>query len=133
MQNDSQKSKAQLLEELKELRRRAMEPEGVSLAGEELSQFKMALRCGRAGCYDIDVASFTAVWSPELEEIYGMQPGTFSGRYEDWQACVLPDDLDDAIAGMQKMIYTDDGMDTPFRIRRRDTGEVRWLEARGRS
>jgi hypothetical protein len=36
------------------------------------------------------------VWSPEIEELYGVAPGEFGSGYESWESLLLPEDLEKA-------------------------------------
>ena len=41
----------------------------------------------------VELADRREQWSPEIEALYGLQPGTFEGTYEAWARLVHPDDL----------------------------------------
>ncbi len=83
------------------------------------------------GCFDLDMKNNRGFWSPEQEKIYGLAPGTFSGQYEDWRAMVLPEDREKAEASIAAKM---EGGETSaeFHIRHQTTGEIRWVEAKGR-
>jgi two-component system cell cycle sensor histidine kinase/response regulator CckA len=95
-----------------------------------LTELGMTLEAARAGVYDIDLSTGMITWSDELRLVYGMQPGEFKGTMEDWVACLLPEDAETTLAAMQANIEKGGGV-SEFRIRRRDDGEIHWLEARG--
>jgi PAS domain S-box-containing protein len=90
----------------------------------------MAMAIARAGSFDVDLRKNVAVWSEELQELYGIGPNRPDVTLRDWEEWVLPDDrarvLADLAAGQKSGSLT-----TQFRIRRNDTGEVRWIEGRG--
>lgn len=95
-----------------------------------LTELGMTLEAARAGIYDIDLTTGMITWSDELRLVYGMQPSEFKGTMEDWAACLLPEDAEETLAAMQANIDKGGGI-SEFRIRRRDDGEIHWLEARG--
>ena len=98
---------------------------------DQLAETRMALEVAHAATFSIDVTTGTITWSDELYHIYGLKPGEFGGRWEDWLECVLPEDRSKALAEYQSNPAPGSGTSSVFRIRRGDDGEVRWLEARG--
>ncbi len=44
----------------------------------------LAQRAAGIGTWDWDVTTDVIFWAPEMEEIYGLPPGGFEGRYEGW-------------------------------------------------
>ena len=104
------------------------------LAGDELrrsgERLAMALQAGQSGIFRWDAKTNTNVWSRELEALYGMKPGEFGGLYEDWLTCLVPEDMEHGDQAVRRSLQT--GFFTcEFRIRRHDTGEVRWMDGRG--
>lgn len=92
----------------------------------------LAQRIAKSGSFDVDLASNTVVWSDELKALYGIDSGYPQIRIEEWLEWVAPEDRDRVLAAMTRGI--DEGeVVTQFRIRRRDTGELRWVEGRGRT
>jgi PAS domain S-box-containing protein len=91
----------------------------------------MAMKVGRSGTFEWDMPNNLAVWTPELEELYGLPPGTFGGTYADWEALVFPEDLQHARACVEGSLRTGEYI-SEWRIRRFDTGEVRWIAAHGK-
>lgn len=98
---------------------------------DQLAETRMALEVAIAGTFSIDLATGTVTWSDELHHIYGLKPGEFGGRLEDWLECFLPEDRSRALAEDQLNSAHGSTIPAEFRIRRRNDGEVRWLEARG--
>ncbi|OGK87989.1 MAG: hypothetical protein A2X52_13745 [Candidatus Rokubacteria bacterium GWC2_70_16] len=102
-------------------------------ADKRLTQLHMALRASQAGTYELDLTTGVGVCSPEFEAIYGMPPGELSGKpMAEWEACLVAEDRQQARADIQRVIEEGAAVSNAFRIRRRDNGEVRWIEARGR-
>ncbi len=90
----------------------------------------LALKAGRAGTFEWDIKGNKAVWSDELLALYGMAREEFGGTYEEWLATVVPEDRDVAGQAIQQSFDTGT-LEADLRIRRRDTGEIRWMNCRG--
>jgi PAS domain S-box-containing protein len=69
-------------------------------------------------------------WSPELEAMYGLEPGTFDGTYEGWKKLVHPDDWP-AVKDAIKRAHESGDVAAEYRVIHRD-GSVHWLQAKGR-
>ena len=94
-------------------------------------RLQMALKAGRMGAWEWDVASGKVVWSPGLEELHGMQPGTFGGTFEDFKRDMHPDDVARAETQIRQAVETRQDYHLVYRIKRPD-GTLRWLESFGR-
>ena len=91
----------------------------------------LALKAGRSGTFDWDIRNNVNIWSSGTEELYGLAPGTFGGTYEDWESLILRKDLERARTAIQESLTTGE-FASEWRIRRRDNGEIRWVNARAR-
>jgi PAS domain S-box-containing protein len=91
----------------------------------------MAMKVGLSGTFEWDIPNNVNIWTPELEELYGLPPGTFGGSYEDWEAFVLPEDRRQARACLEEALITGDYI-SEWRIRRFESGEIRWIVAHGK-
>ena len=91
----------------------------------------MALHAGRMGIWEWDVAGARVIWSPALEELHGILPGSFEGTLEAYQRDIHPEDHERVLANLREL-GTDARTEhfVQYRIVRPD-GEVRWLEAHG--
>jgi PAS domain S-box-containing protein len=90
----------------------------------------LAQHAANCGTFDYDAETGVNFWSDELQRLYGFVPGTFPRTYEGWLECVLPEDQE--IAKAPEQPSQSRFFDTEFRIRRRDNGEIRWMNCRGR-
>jgi PAS domain S-box-containing protein len=68
-----------------------MEAEQALRESEE--RLDLAQRAGRIGTFESFVETGRVVWTETLERLFGLEPGTFEGRLEDWQRRVHPEDL----------------------------------------
>jgi two-component system sensor histidine kinase/response regulator len=91
----------------------------------------LAQRAAGVGTWDWNVTTDVIFWAAETEEIYGLPPGGFAGRYENWSRTVHPDDLPIAEAGLRHTVETHTDWHQDFRITRAD-GAERWIAASGR-
>lgn len=95
-------------------------------------RLRIALDSGRLGAWDWDVPSGSLHWSDTLEEIHGLEHGTFPGTFAAFQEDIHPDDVDRVLAAVGRAVEGEgEDYEIEYRIRRPD-GEVRWLSARGR-
>lgn len=64
---------------------------------EELQTYKERLEqaqtAGEIGIFDWNMKVNQIYWSTQQEELLGMTPGSFSGKFEDWEQMLHPDDI----------------------------------------
>ncbi|HEX3230034.1 MAG TPA: PAS domain S-box protein, partial [Pyrinomonadaceae bacterium] len=71
------------------------------------------------------------VWSPELEQIFGLEPGEFSQKEEDFFEFIHPDDREVVYRAVRSAVESLTDYEVEFRYRRKD-GVERWMLGRGR-
>ena len=98
------------------------------LSRERLS---LALKAGQSGTFDWDLRNNINIWSSGTEELYGLAPGTFGGTYEDWEPLIVRRDIEHVRTAIQESLKTGE-FASEWRIRRRDNGEIRWVNARAK-
>lgn len=91
---------------------------------------RLAQSSAGLGIWETDLAAGVTHWSPEIEAMYGLTPGTFDGRQASWLARVHPDDRAMLAQTMVEHAEHPGAFDVAFRILRPD-GEVRWIASRG--
>ena len=69
-------------------------------------------------------------WSPDLETMYGIPPGSYDGTYESWKKLVHPDDWPNVRAAVKTAQESGD-VDAEYRVLHKG-GTIRWLQAKGR-
>ena len=69
-------------------------------------------------------------WSPELEAIYGLEPGTFDRSFEGWKKLIHPDDWP-AVKLAIKRAHESGDVAAEYRVLYKD-GTAHWLRAKGR-
>lgn len=107
---------------------RRREIENALRASEE--KLRMAQLSAALGVWESDLKSGRITWSPEVEAMYGMAPGSFDGRQATWLARVHPDDRQTLLQAMAHHLGAPQPFDLEFRVLRND-GEIRWVAARG--
>jgi PAS domain S-box-containing protein len=96
---------------------------------ESESRLRLAQQVAKIGSFEYDIEDKTSKWSPELETLYGLNPGEFGGSYEQWKSLVHPDDLPEVERHLDEAIETGQ-FETEWRIVRPDSS-IRWLAGRG--
>jgi PAS domain S-box-containing protein len=94
-------------------------------------RLELALQAGKMGAWEWDINTGDVIWSPGLEAIHGLEPGTFQGNFEAFQSDILPDDLGSVLAEVRKAVESGEPYHVSYSIVRPD-GAIRWLEAFGR-
>jgi PAS domain S-box-containing protein len=97
---------------------------------EREGRLRLALDAGRVGLWEWNIATSEVTWSPGLERIHGLAPGTFAGTFDAYLADVHPDDRQRLVASITRTINEQSEHHVEYRLMRRD-GEVRWVEGRG--
>jgi PAS domain S-box-containing protein len=95
-------------------------------------RLSLALSAGGMGAWDWEIEHSTVTWSAELENIHGLESGTFEGTVEAYRRDIHPADVDRVSAAIERALEVPDlGYEIEYRIVRPDRA-VRWLSATGR-
>ncbi len=92
---------------------------------------RLALEAGRMGSWEWTLATNEIVWSPRLEAIHGLEPGTFGRTLEAYLADIHPEDLEKVKNAIARTLESGDEHFIEYRIIWPD-GTVHWLERRGK-
>ena len=92
----------------------------------------LAQKAARAVAFDwyIGAREGENRWSPDLEAMYGLEPGTFDRSYKGWRKLVHPDDWPSVKLAIERANQSGE-VDAEYRVVQKD-GSVRWLQAKGR-
>lgn len=93
-----------------------------------LDRLRLVTEASGTGIWEYDIKSQVLSWDNTMLRLYGKECDGFSSALAVWQEYVLPEDLPDVEAKLQRSIDTACEFDTHFRIRRGD-GEIRIIEA----
>jgi PAS domain S-box-containing protein len=89
----------------------------------------LAQEAGNVGVFDVDVVTGRIYWTPQLERMFGLQPGTFGGSTADWAALLHPEHRERALRGFSGALAGDvSSFVDEFSIVRADGGE-RWIQS----
>ena len=94
-------------------------------------QVRLAAEAGRIG-FSESFGGEKVVWTPEMEKLFGLEPGTFEGTLSDWVRRIHPDDrrhfLVDRRAQIEQRVPS-----AKYEYRAiLPGGQMRWLEGRRR-
>jgi PAS domain S-box-containing protein len=78
-----------------------------------------------------DAAPWSQKWSPELEALFGLAPGTYDGTFAGWRQRIHPGDWDNVKSAMAHALASGE-FDFEYRVVHPD-GKVRWLNQKGRT
>ena len=92
----------------------------------------LAQKAARAVAFDwyIGARESENRWSPDLEAMYGLAPGTFDRTFQGWKKLVHPDDWP-AVKLAIKHANESGDVAAEYRVIHKD-GTVHWLQAKGR-
>lgn len=82
------------------------------------------------GAFEWDMIKNETFQSPEMERIYGVEPGSFGAGVYTWMEHLHPDDRKRMECEVREHVRRGGTADSEFRILR-PSGEVRWLFSRG--
>ena len=94
-------------------------------------RLELAQEAANAGSFERDLITGETTWSVSQERLYGLAPGSFGGRHQDWAQRVHPDDLAGVEDALRHAVATGSPLTSEFRILRPD-GETRWLASQAR-
>ena len=97
---------------------------------ESSTRLWLALKSGRMGVWDWNILTNAVTWSPELEVLQGLDPGTFGGTLADFTACIHPEDLETVTHMIDRCLCEQIDFELEFRFVRHD-GSVWWMECHG--
>lgn len=84
-----------------------------------------------AGLWETDLETGLTEIDEALERMYGFEPGTWEGDYDDWAELVHPNDLPRVQEAWDAAIENGGPYQIVYRIIRQD-GVVRWIDSRAR-
>ncbi|WCO65487.1 SpoIIE family protein phosphatase [Iamia majanohamensis] len=98
---------------------------------ESVTRLDLSLAAGGLGTWDWDLVTGRVVWSTGMEEIAGLEPGSFGGTGDDFLALVPEDEREQVGRRMADSARSGRDHHDEVRITRPD-GDERWIETHGR-
>jgi PAS domain S-box-containing protein len=117
-----------LMEDALTARTRAEAMNAALLESEE--RLLLAQEGANIGIWEWNLTTNQLYCSPEYEKLYGVAPDTLR-TYDQWRACVFPEDLPLIDAQWESRISQGLAFEVEFRIRRESDGETRWMSSKG--
>src|SRR5918996_43812 len=98
---------------------------------ESEERLRLALEAGQMGTWEWTVATNEVIWSPSLEAIHGLAPGTFAGTFAAYREDIHPEDREQVLGAIAETVERGEDHHVEYRIVRPDGG-IRWVEGRGK-
>ncbi|MBD1803921.1 PAS domain S-box protein [Microcoleus sp. FACHB-SPT15] len=95
-------------------------------------QLRQALTAAKMGMWDWNMLTGEINWSPEHEQLFGLAPGTFDGRYETFDKRLHPDDREALNIAVNRAIQERSAYQQEYRVVWSD-GSIHWVEGRGQA
>jgi PAS domain S-box-containing protein len=93
------------------------------------ARMSLAQQVSQVGTFEWNIQTGVNVWTPELEAMYGLPPGGFTGTPQAWEELLHPDDRPKAVTLIRQSFET--GMPTEGEWRAVwSDGTLRWLSGR---
>jgi PAS domain S-box-containing protein len=92
-------------------------------------KLRIAQQAAHIGTFDLNLKTGVNTWTPELEAIYGLAPGSFPKTQPAWENLVHPDDRARAIGAVNLAFQSYEPEESEWRVIWPD-GSVRWLTGR---
>lgn len=133
---DAQGYATRLAGSLEDITERKTAVEALVRSKEELrsrqEMLELAQQAARAVAFDwrIDHPDGVNAWSPELELMYGLTPGSYDGTFEGWKRLIVGDDWP-AVRDSLLLANQTGNIAAEYRVHRHGAAP-RWLQARGR-
>jgi PAS domain S-box-containing protein len=99
---------------------------------ESEEQLRLSADAAEIGAWNQDCETGRVHWSPQLERLYGLDPGAFRGTIEHRLELIHPEDRQRVTEAFRRAIAKDTDFEVEHRLARPD-GEARWLLSRGRA
>jgi PAS domain S-box-containing protein len=96
---------------------------------ESEERLRLAQTAAMVGIWEWDLRSGELHWTPELDEIYGLEPGSVR-VYEDFSRRVHPEDLAMTELKWKEAVAQHGGFELEFRVLQ-PTGKLVWIHSRG--
>src|SRR5262249_51764187 len=117
--------------ETRKRRERELEDSETRLRVSE-DRLHLAIDAARLGIWDWDVEQDRLVWDDSMYQLYGVRKEEFSGAFDAWSRCVVPEDCARATEDVQAALRGEREFRSDFRIRRAD-GAIRAMRGVGQT
>ena len=94
--------------------------------------FRLATESAHMGSWRNELVARRVIWSPELERIFGLQPGEFTGTQEEFYSYIHADDKGSVETEIATAIRDRREYEIEFRFHRKGDSSFRWMLTRAR-
>ena len=94
-------------------------------------RLRLALDAGKMGVWEWNLQTSAVWWSDRLEQIHGLEPGTFEGTLEAFQRLIHPADRDFVMAAISRAVAARSDYEIEFRIAW-PNGSIHWMTGKGK-
>lgn len=96
---------------------------------ESEGRLKLAQEVARIGTFEWNIQTNVNTWTPELEAMYGLPPGSFLGTQEAWEKLVYLEDRPEALNRVRLALETGNPVEGEWRVVW-PNGSMHWLLGR---
>ncbi len=94
-------------------------------------RLECAERAAKIGVFDWNPLTGAIVWTQQMEELFGLEPGTFQGAFAHWKQLIHPGDVQRVIDTMKELVgRRGTWFKTSHRFVRKN-GDFGWMEVQG--
>ena len=111
--------------ETRKRRERELEESEARLRASE-DRLQLAIEAAGLGIWDWDVEQDRLVWDDSMYRLYGVRKEAFTGAYDAWSRCLVPEDFARATGDIEAALRGDREFRSDFRVRRED-GAIRTI------
>ncbi|MGN6599652.1 MAG: SpoIIE family protein phosphatase [Actinomycetes bacterium] len=94
-------------------------------------RFRLALEAGQMGTWRWDLVTDDLQWDAPLQRVFGLEPGTFSGTYEEYLQLLHPEDRERTSAAIAASLERREQHYVEHRVMHPD-GSTHWISGTGR-
>lgn len=95
-------------------------------------RLELALSSARMGTWDWDAAEHTIAWDRQMHALFGIEPGAFSGKCDDFLNLIHPDDRERISGEIADALKKCAEFDSEFQVVRPSDGSVRVIRMRAK-
>ena len=110
--------------------KRKIEKLNQQLAREKADLLRVAPSAAQMGMWNWNIATGRIQWSTDQEQLFGLTPETFDGKYETFLSYIHPEDREIINQALQQAIQNNSLYQVEYRVVWPD-GTIHWIESRG--
>jgi len=100
---------------------------------ESEARFRIALTSAEMAAWDWDVTRDSIIWNDQHFKLLGLDPDNKPRTLAFFRKFIVADDIERLDRNLHHAITTGEPFHMEFRIKRADTGEIRWMNGYGRA